>query len=56
MNYLIAVVAMPVLMVVWVVVQRMAGYDPDEDGTGRCVGCTCGRSLDSCEKQSAGQA
>jgi hypothetical protein len=53
MNYLIALVAIPLMMVVWVLVQRWAGYDPDQDSSGGCAGCTCGRSMESCERKAA---
>ncbi|HJN51021.1 MAG: hypothetical protein QGI68_18500 [Pseudomonadales bacterium] len=52
MDYLIAIVATPLLMVFWAVVQLLGdGNDevPEEYG-GRCIGCTCARDLDSCER------
>jgi len=50
LNYLIAIVGTPLLLIVWVVVQQWAGGADRGDGNlGRCVGCSCGRDLDSCE-------
>lgn len=52
MDYLIALIAMPILMVVWVVVQRWAADDPEEDSIGgRCDGCTCGLDSASCDRR-----
>ena len=50
-NYLIALVAMPLLMVFWVLVQRWTAENPDEERIGGCMGCTCGKGEGACERE-----
>lgn len=52
MDYVIALIGMPLLMVFWVLVQRWTADDPDVERVGRCMNCTCGKGLDEeCERR-----